>query len=181
MQMLLRNAINHQTNIPVEIRKYGGPGVVKALTVNVRKSGPMDHGQETGHGRWSSLFRKRQHKYRMISLISHPSKVMLGVILSMLVNRAEQILEEYQAGFRSLRSTTEQLFNLRVLVEKYLVHQEELFHNRIDFKKAFDHVWHDSLYRLLKEYNIESRLIEVMTSFYDDATSTLLLLLNGSV
>ena len=39
---------------------------------------------------------------------------------------------------RQEQPTTEQLFNLRVLVEKYLEHQNELFHNFIDFKKAFD-------------------------------------------
>ena len=58
-------------------------------------------------------------------------------------------------------------------------HQKELFHNFIDLKKAFDRVWHDGLWRGLKEYNIDNRLIEVIRSLYDEATSTALL--NGSV
>ena len=70
---------------------------------------------------------------------------MLRVILKRLVNQAEQILEEEQAGFRSQRNTTEQIFNLKLLVEKHLEHQKERFHNLIDFKKAFDRVWHDAL------------------------------------
>jgi len=101
------------------------------------------------------------------------------VILNRLANQAEQILEEEQAGFRPQRSTTEQIFNLRLLVEKHLEHQNELFHNFIDFKKAFDRVWHDGLWRVLKEYNIDNRLIEVIKSLYDEATSTVLL--NGNV
>ena len=44
--------------------------------------------------------------------------VMLGVILNKLVTQAEQILEEEHAGFRLRRSSTEQIFTLRVLVEK---------------------------------------------------------------
>ena len=56
--------------------------------------------------------------YRMISLISHPSMVMLRVILNRLVNQAEQILKEKHAGFRSQSRTTEQVFNLRLLMEK---------------------------------------------------------------
>ena len=44
---------------------------------------------------------------RTISLISHPSRVVQRVILNRLVNWEEQILEEEQTGFRSLRSTTE--------------------------------------------------------------------------
>ena len=53
--------------------------------------------------------------YQMISLISHPSKVMLKIILNRLKPQAEKIMAEEQAGFRAGRSTTEQTFNLRIL------------------------------------------------------------------
>ena len=62
-------------------------------------------------------------------------------ILNRLKPQAEIIAEE-QAGFRAGRSTTEQIFNLRILCEKYLQHQQDLYHVFIDFKKAFDRVWH---------------------------------------
>ena len=48
----------------------------------------------------------------MISLISHPSKIMLKIILDRLKSQAENIIAEEQAGFRADRSTTEQIFNL---------------------------------------------------------------------
>ena len=60
---------------------------------------------------------------------------MLRVILNWLLNQAQQNLEEEQAGLRSQRSTAEQIFNLKLLAEKQLEH---LYHNFIDFKKAFD-------------------------------------------
>ena len=44
---------------------------------------------------------------------------MLRVILNRLKPQAEVIIAEEQAGFRAGRSTGEQLFNLRVLCEKY--------------------------------------------------------------
>ncbi|MES9993103.1 MAG: hypothetical protein ABW098_14185 [Candidatus Thiodiazotropha sp.] len=53
--------------------------------------------------------------YRIISLISHPSKGILKVILNMLKPEAEE-----QTGIRAGRNTTEQIFNLRILCEKYL-------------------------------------------------------------
>ena len=53
---------------------------------------------------------------------------------------AEKIIAEEQAGFRAGRRTTEQIFNLRILREKYLQHQQDLYHVFIDFKKAFDRV-----------------------------------------
>ena len=39
---------------------------------------------------------------------------------------------------QSRKSTTEQIFNLRILCEKYLQHQQDLYHVFIGFNKAFD-------------------------------------------
>ena len=74
--------------------------------------------------------------YGTIGLISHPSKVMPKIILNRLKPQAEKIIAEEQAGFRAGRSTTEQIFNLRILCQKYLQHQQDLYHVFIDFKKA---------------------------------------------
>ena len=53
--------------------------------------------------------------YRTIGLISHPSEVMLKVILNRLKPQAEELIAEEQAGFRAGRNTTEQIFNFRIL------------------------------------------------------------------
>ena len=79
--------------------------------------------------------------YRTISFISNPSKIMLKVILNRLQPQAEEIIAEEQAGFRAGRSTKEQIFSLRILCEKYLQHQQNLYHVFIDFKRAFERVW----------------------------------------
>ncbi|KAK2192856.1 hypothetical protein NP493_21g04010 [Ridgeia piscesae] len=63
---------------------------------------------------------------------------MLKILLNQLKPQAEKIIAEEQAGFRPGRSTTEQIFNLGILCEKYLQHQQDLYHVFIDFKKAFD-------------------------------------------
>ena len=65
---------------------------------------------------------------------------MLKIILNRLTSHAEKIIAEEQAGFRAGRSTTEQIFNLRILCEKYLQHQQDLYHVFIDFEKAFNRV-----------------------------------------
>ena len=59
--------------------------------------------------------------YRTISLISYSRKVMLKVILNRVKLQAEEMSAKEQAGFRAGRSTTEQIFNLRTLCEKYLL------------------------------------------------------------
>ena len=81
---------------------------------------------------------------RTISLISHPSKIMLRVILDRLEVKAEGLLAEEQAGFRPGRSAVEHIFNGQVM-EKHLQHQHDLSHIFIGFKKAFDRVWHAGL------------------------------------
>ena len=110
--------------------------------------------------------------------ISHPSKVMLKVILNKLQPQAEEIIAEEQAGFRAGRSTTEQIFNLRILCEKYLQHQQNLYHVFIDFKKAFDRVLHEAFWVTMRKYNINTNIIRVLESLYDKAQSVVLF--NGS-
>ena len=67
------------------------------------------------------------------------------VILNRSKPQVEKIVVEEQAGFRAGRSTTEHIFNLRILCEKYLQHQQDLYHVFTDFQKAFDRVWHATL------------------------------------
>ena len=97
--------------------------------------------------------------YRPISLTIHPSKVMLMIILNRLKPQAEKTIAEEQAGFRAGRSTTEQIFNLRILREKYLQHQQNLYHVFLDFKKDIDRVWHAALWATMKKHNISTNRI----------------------
>jgi exonuclease III len=118
---------------------------------------------------------KKCNNYRTISLISHPSKVLLRIMLSRLKAQAESLLAEEQAGFRTGRSTTEQIFNLRIISEKFMAHNRELHHNFIDFTKAFDRVWHQGLWAVLGKYNISKTLVGCIKSLYQDARSAVLI------
>ena len=77
-------------------------------------------------------------------------------------------------GFRAGRSTAEQIFNPRILCEKYRQHQKDLYHVFTDYKKAFDRVWHDALWATMNLYNINANLIKVIQRLYDNASSTVL-------
>ena len=113
---------------------------------------------------------------RTISLISHPSKVMLKIRLNRLKPQAEKIIAEEQAGFRAGRCTTEQIFNLPIVCEKYLQHQQDLYHIFTDFKKAFDRVWHAVLWATMKKYNISTKPhpSQVIKNLHNKATSAVL-------
>ena len=115
------------------------------------------------------------NNYRTLSLISHPRKILLRVILNRLKHQANEIISEEQAGFMSGRSTAEQIFNLRSIIEKYHEHQQELYHVFIDFKKAFDRVWHQALWATMHKYNIDQNLIALIQELYSQATSSVYL------
>ena len=61
------------------------------------------------------------------------------------------------------------------MIEKYIEHQKELYHNFIDFKKAFDRVWHKGLWHVLRSFNVEEGLVQMMQSLYNSASSAVLL------
>ena len=88
--------------------------------------------------------------------------------------QAEKIIAKEQASFRAGRSTTEQIFNLCIICEKCLKHQQDLYHVFIDFKKAFDRVWHAALWAIIKKYDISTNLIQVIENLYNKATSAVL-------
>ena len=98
----------------------------------------------------------------------------MKIILNRLKPQAEQINAEEQAGFRAGRSATEQIFNLSILCEKYLQHQLDLYHVFIDFKKAFDRLWHAVLLTNMKRYNISTNLIQFINNLYNKANSAIL-------
>ena len=118
-------------NIPAELIQAGGEAMIDILATICNKIWKTGEWPST----WTqSLVIKLPKKgnlqlcqnYRTISLISHPSKVMLKINLNRLQLQAEEIIAEEQAGLRDGRSTTEQIFKLRILGEKYLQHQQNL-------------------------------------------------------
>ena len=171
-------------NIPSELVRNGGEAMIDALTVICNKIWKT--------GEWPTSWTQsliitlpkkgnlqQCQNYRTISLISHPSKVMLKILLNRLKPESENIIAEEQAGFRAGRSTIEQIFNLRLVCEKYHQHQQDLYHIFIDFKKAFDRVWHDALWATMNHFNINSNLTRAIKSLYDNATSAVFL--NGNI
>ena len=151
-------------NIPAELVQAGEEAMTDILTTICSKIWKTGEWQTTWTQYLVITLPKKGNlqlcqKYRTISLISHPSKVMLKIILNRLQLQAEEIIAEEQAGFRAGRSTIEQIFNLRILCEKYLQRQQNLYHVFIDFKKAFDRVWNEALWAAMRKYNINASII----------------------
>ena len=95
-------------NVPAELLKHGGDTTVDVLTALCQKIWEQKKWPvEWTHSLVIPLPKKgnlRQcNNYRTISLISHPSKIMLRIILNRLRPQAEEVLTEEQAGFRAHR------------------------------------------------------------------------------
>ena len=71
------------------------------------------------------------------------------------------------------RITNEHIFNLRIISEKYTEHQKTLYHVFIDFKKAFDRIWHVALWNAMKRFNVNAKLIKSIQGLYEKAISAI--------
>jgi sorting nexin-29 len=63
-----------------------------------------------------------------------------NILLSRLIPYAEEIMGDYQLGFRRNRSTTDHILCIRQILEKKWEHNEAVYQLFIDFKKAYNSV-----------------------------------------
>ncbi len=80
-------------------------------------------------------------------------------------------MAEKQARFRAGRSTVDQLFNVRQLSEKYFEKNRTPYNNFKDFKQAFDSVWQQGLWQVLRNYGIPEELIILLEVLYSKPMS----------
>ena len=77
-------------------------------------------------------------------------------------HKFDQPPKQGDASLGAGRSAVEQILDCRVIIAKHLEHQRSLYHNFIDFKKAFDRGCHDSLWKVLLGGTIDGGIIKVI-------------------
>ena len=122
------------------------------------------------------LHKKGSHticdNYRGIALLSIPSKVFAKAILNRLKPRAEQLLRESQCGFCRGRGCADQLFSLRMLMEKAREYNHPINACFIDLKKAYDLVNRDSLWHILQySYCLPPKLLSIIRALHEDSNA----------
>ena len=95
---------------------------------------------------------------------------MLNILLSRLKAQSETIMAEEHSGFRAGQRTTEQIFNLGLLRDKYQEYQQELYHVFVDFIKAFGRVGHAALWETMKRYNTNPNITQGIRKLYEEFT-----------
>ena len=76
-----------------------------------------------------------------------------------------------QFGFRPGRGTTDAIFVVRQVQEKYLAKKKELWMAFVDLEKAFDRVPREVVWWALRQLGVEEWLVTVVKAMYADATT----------
>ena len=100
--------------------------------------------------------------YRGISLLNTAYKILATVINNRLTTYAEDLLSQEQNGFRRNRSTTDNIFIMRQILEKCYEYNIEMHVLFIDFKQAFDSVDRQKTIQILQELRIPNKLVQLI-------------------
>jgi hypothetical protein len=108
--------------------------------------------------------------YRGIKLLEHVMKVLERVIESRVRNIVK--IDEMQFGFMSGKGTTDAIFIVRQLQEKYLAKKKELWMAFVDLEKAFDRVPREVVWWALRKLGVDEWIVSVIKSMYEEATTS---------
>ena len=106
--------------------------------------------------------------YRGIAVGSALSKLYSLILLRRLDKWAEDngMRAKGQAGFRHLRGTGDNAFILQHLIEKYSSLKRPVYTAFIDFKKAYDSVDRELLWKCLESMGVHGRFLESLKEMY---------------
>ena len=168
-----------EDTLNIELFKNGGEKLIKELhilIVNIWENERMP--DEWYNGLICPIFKKGDRmecqNYRGITLLNTAYKVLSNIIQHRLNKFAENVLEEYQCGFREGRSTTEQIFVMRQLMEKCSEYNVALHILFVDFRQAFDSVDRINLYNSMEEFGIPKKLVRLVNMTLEDTKGKVL-------
>lgn len=153
--------------ITAELIKYGG----RELHIEIHKLIGKIWLEEKMPIDWETALVTPIHKkgsklncanYRGISLLNVTYKVMSKLIASRLQDYTENILGDYQCGFRPNRSTNDQIFTIRCLLEKCYEYNIPVHQLYIDYKMAYDSINRNYLYETLELFGIPNKLTRLI-------------------
>ncbi|KAK3545284.1 hypothetical protein QTP70_003047 [Hemibagrus guttatus] len=158
-------------DIPVEVWKCLGEAAVEFLTSlfnRVLESERMP--EEWRRSVLVPIFKNKGDvqscsNYRGIKLMSHTMKVWERVVEA----RLRKVVEicEQQYGFMPRKSTTDAIFALRILMEKYRDGQRELHCVFVDLEKAYGRVPREELWYCMRKSGVAEKYVRVVQDMYE--------------
>jgi hypothetical protein len=164
---LKRNKACGEDQIPAELLQHGGDHFCKEIhrvLTEIWKQEKMPDEWKTGI--ITVLHKKGDacvcENYRGLSLLNTAYKIFSRILFVRIEEAINSICGEYQAGFRKNRSTADHLFTIRQIIQKcneYGIDVHILF---IDFKKAYDSIKHEYIWRALEELGLSQKFIRLV-------------------
>ena len=162
-------------DIPVEVWKCLGGSALMFLTKLYNRT--MESGRMPEQWRDSVLIPIFKNKgdvqsciiYRGTQLISHTMKLWERINERRL--RSDMTFSNQQYGFMPGKSTTDTLFALRVLMEKYREGQKELHCVFVDLEKACNKVPIDEVWYCMRMSGLAEKYVRIIQDMYDDSTT----------
>ena len=116
------------------------------------------------------------NNYRGITLSSCFGKLFCHVLNERILKYIDNIsfLRPEQAGFRKHFRTTDHIYVLKTIVDKYVFNNTKgvkIYACFIDLRKAFDTVWHDALLLKLQKAGINGKMYSLIKSMYQGSVS----------
>jgi hypothetical protein len=103
-----------------------------------------EHSQQWKYSIIVSIYKKYNKtycsKYRGISLLPATYKILSSNVTSRLTPYRNEITGDHQCGFRRNRSTTDQIFCIRQILEKKWEYSGTVHQLFIDFEKSYDSI-----------------------------------------
>jgi hypothetical protein len=111
------------------------------------------------------------NNYRGISLLSTAYKILSNIVLARLTPYVNEIIGDHQCGFFRNRSTMNQIFYIRQVLEKKWEYNGMVHQLFIDFKKAYDSIRKEVLYNILVEFGIPKKLVRLIKTCLNETYS----------
>jgi sorting nexin-29 len=107
--------------------------------------------------------------YRGISLLCTGYNVFTTLLKNKLEIHAEQIIGAYQAGFRKGKSAIDQLFSVKLILQKFWEYKIDVHHIFVDFKQAYDKINRRKLYKIMLFFGIPLKLVRISKVTMEDS------------
>ncbi len=109
--------------------------------------------------------------YRTISHISHSLKILLKILLTRARNLIPKNISETQFRFVTNSGTSNTVFVIKNISERYVETQNDLHLCFIDYKKAFDKVKHKEIEHILNDLGLDDKDFRDIQNVYFNQTA----------
>jgi len=152
-----------------------GFDIIKALTIvacDIQEH-DVDEQANFAEGWMCPLFKKNDptdiKNYRPITVLNTDYKILTKVLALQLIDHADILVHEDQAGFIPKRSIFNHIRLAKAIISYAEIVEEDGAIIALDQEKAYDRIKHDYLWKVLESFHIPAPFIKTVKALYSHA------------